>query len=304
MFFKIKMLGRFSLLREDNQPVEIESRKALELFCYLLLYRNRPHTREALAETIWGETSSSRSKKYIRQALWQIQSALGTPAAREIGPLILTDNEWVQINPDAKFCLDVADIETAYETVRDHHGKELQEEQFLKIKEATIQYQGDLLEGWFEDWCLFERERLQNIYLMMLDKCMGYCETHHAFEEALAFGENILRYDIARERTHRRMVRIYYMAGERTSAIRQYERCVATLQEELGVKPAKKTVELYERICEDHAHFLQPAFSQALTASSTPELITRLHHLEKMVDDFHRKVCEEIRTLEQSLKQA
>ena len=36
-------------------------------------------------------------------------------------------------------------------------------------------YRGDLLEGCYQDWCLFERERLQNAYLAMLDKLMVRC---------------------------------------------------------------------------------------------------------------------------------
>jgi len=302
MRFSIRLFGRFNLQQEDGTPFEIESRKALELFCYLLIYRNRPHSRDALAEVIWGETSSTRSKKYLRQALWQIQSALASHTNQEIQPLILTDGEWVQINPQTNLWLDVADFEETFNCVRDHHGKDLDEDGYLKLKKAIELYQGEMLEGWYEDWCLFERERLQNLYLGMLDKLMSYCEAHHVYEEALSFGEKILRYDVARERTHRRMVRIYYMAGERTAALRQYERCVTLLQEELGVKPAKKTVELYEQICQDNSHHLEQTPIQILAPVSTPELMDRLRHLEKMVDDFHEKVSEEIRIIEKTLK--
>jgi two-component SAPR family response regulator len=90
-------------------------------------------------------------------------------------------------------------------------------------------YHGDLLEDWFQDWCLYERERLQNIYLAALDKLMDYCEASRDYDAGLAYGTRILRHDLARERTHRRLMRLYYLAGDRTSALRQYDRCVQIL---------------------------------------------------------------------------
>lgn len=301
--FRIRLFGRFKLQQEDGTSYEIESHKAAELFCYLLIHRNRPHSREALAEVIWGESSTARSKKYLRQALWQIQSALTPSSHEDARPLLLTDGEWIQVNPQSEFWLDVAEFEDIYTCVRDHHGGDLDESGYLKLKQALDLYQGDLLEGWYEEWCLFERERLQNIYLSILDKLMVYCEAHQTYEEAIAFGENILRYDAARERTHRRMVRIYYKAGERTSALRQYERCVTCLKDELGVKPAKKTVELYELICQDNSYPVEQTPLFIIPPDTTPDILHRLRQLEKMVGDFHVKVTEEIRSLEQSLKQ-
>lgn len=41
------------------------------------------------------------------------------------------------------------------------------------------------------------------MYLAMLDKLIVYCEAHHKYEAGLACGNRILRYDRARERTHR-----------------------------------------------------------------------------------------------------
>ncbi len=61
-------------------------------------------------------------------------------------------------------------------------------------------YRGDLLEGWYQEWCLFERERLQNAYMLMLDKLMGYCEAHSEYEQGLVYGDLILRLDHASER--------------------------------------------------------------------------------------------------------
>jgi len=56
--------------------------------------------------------------------------------------------------------------------------------------------------GCYDDWCIFERERLQNIYLLMLDKLISYSAKHREYEAGQGYGYTILRYDRARERTH------------------------------------------------------------------------------------------------------
>ena len=51
------MFGRVAVLR-GGEPVSILS-KALELLCYLVLHRERAHTRETLAGLLWPDAPVS-----------------------------------------------------------------------------------------------------------------------------------------------------------------------------------------------------------------------------------------------------
>ncbi len=82
----------------------------------------------------------------------------------------------------------------------------------------------------------------------MSDKLMEYCEKRQEYERALLYGVRILRHEPARERTHRSLMRLLYMSGDRTAALRQYERCVAALRAELEVEPGRPTRALCEQI--------------------------------------------------------
>jgi hypothetical protein len=44
-----------------------------------------------------------------------------------------------------------------------------------------------------------------------------------------------------------RLMRLIYLAGDRTAARRRYEQCIAALSEELHVRPTKATTALFER---------------------------------------------------------
>jgi DNA-binding SARP family transcriptional activator len=207
----------------------------------------------------------------------------------------LVEPEWVQINPQAQLRTDVTILEDAYHQVEEVPGERLSTAQVITLQDATALYHGDLLEGWYVDWCLFERERLQNLYLALLDKLMGYCETNRLYECGLHYGMMILRYDQARERTHRRMMRLFYLAGDRTAALRQYTRCVAVLKTELNVPPAASTVSLYEQIRADilisagqvppSPTILSPHFSM-VPLSDVLAHLQQLHHSIQQTQHF------------------
>lgn len=245
---KVFLFGKFRMEVGTDLSQKIEPQKAKELLVYLLLNRDQPQPREQLAEVLWGEIPPEQSKGYLRKALWQLQSVLESCSGQDI---LLVDGEWLQINPDFRFWLDIDLFEQTFRHTQGIRGKELEERQATRIEDAVNTYQGDLLEGWYQDWCLYERERLQYLYLAMLDKLMDRCEAREYYEHGLMFGERILQYDRARERTHRRLMRLYYLAGDRTSALRQYRKCVTVLKEELDVEPANSTRLLYEMIRAD-----------------------------------------------------
>lgn len=316
------LFGKFSLSRDGHELHVLESPKLQELFCYLLLHRVTPHPREMLATLLWSESCTAQAKKYLRQALWHIQSALDEPCQCEQSRVLCVAPEWVRFNPDAELCLDVAIFDCACAKARGLAGRTLDAATACEINRAVELYRGDLLEGWYQDWCLCERERLQSLYLIMLDKLMSYCEAHQEYERGLDFGARSLRHDSARESTHRRLMRLYYHAGDRTAALRQYQRCAAALKAELDVKPAQRTATLYEQIRADNFESVPPMIGGSATsdaaladnelsanaASSTaatiplPELLEHLRQLGKVVAKIQQQVQQGIQTVETVLR--
>jgi DNA-binding SARP family transcriptional activator len=295
----VHLFGRFSAHCGET-AANLEGRKTQDLFCYLLLYRDTPHTREHLATQLWGDCSTSQSKSYLRKALWQLQSALDSLAdARRI---LFLEDAWVQISPEADLWLDVSTFEAAYRHVQGIPGADLSAEYFDLLKSAVNLYRGDLLLGCYEEWCLLNRERLQGMYLAMLDKLMGYCEVHQDYESGIEFGTRVLNYDQARERTHQRLMRLHYQVGDRTAALRQYEACAALLQRELNVSPDEYTIKLYQQIRAN-----QPINLDSLTTktpmdrsakASLSDLFARLQALQAALADAQDKLKQELQSIE------
>lgn len=298
----IRLFGKLSVECDQHALTGLELSKVQELFCYLLVNRDRSHAREALAGLLWGDSPTAKSKKYLRQALWQLQSALNG-ANEPVGQgLLVVGDEWVDMNSDSNLWIDVAAFQQAWNEFGSLPDRDLTDSAVEVLKEAAELYHGDLLEGWYHDWCIYERERLQSLYLEMLGKLMGYSEVHEDYQTGLAYGSRILHYDRAHERTHRRLMRMYYMAGDRTAALRQYQRCMAALDEELGVAPARSTKELYEQIKADRLEPVTLARGSVTDSAPLQGLLDRLHRLRRSLVETHRQLRQEIREVETFLK--
>jgi DNA-binding SARP family transcriptional activator len=172
-----------------------------------------------------------------------------------------------------------------------------------RLRAAFQLYKGDLLEGCYQDWCLFERERLQTIYLATLDRLICYSECNRLYEDALDYVAEVLRNDPARERAHRQAMRLHFARGDRSAAIRQYQRCVTALKCDLGVSPSSRTNRLLEKIqAGDPEDSLsespaEPSNSEK-DVSSLPEVLEDLKRLRSTLSTSLKQVQTDIQKVE------
>jgi DNA-binding SARP family transcriptional activator len=221
--------------------------------------------------------------------------------------LLLVEGEWLQIDPLFDFWLDIDVLEKAFRDSEGIRGRDLEEQQSKRIQSAVELYRGNLMQGWYQDWCLYERERLQFLYLAMLDKLMDHCEAHKTYEKGLIFGEKTLQYDRARERTYRRLMRLHYLAGDRTAALRQYQRCIIALKEELDVDPADRTRLLYEKIRADQLE--TPIQQNRITNKKGDEmdeplkmLFSHLNTLHQSLSQIQTQLAEDLKVIQGTIK--
>jgi len=248
---RISLFGVFEAEYEGEKLDAFRSCKEQQLFSYLVLYAGRRHPREKLACILAEPWEASPSRAYLRKVLWQLQQDLAILGGAEPSPLRV-EREWIQFVLDERIWVDVVAFEQAYAAVKGKPGYVLNTEHVRQLEAAVRLYKGDLLETCYKHWCVHEQQRLNHLYLVMLDKLMSACEVQHQYEQGISYGQRILSCDEAREQTHRKLMRLYYLAGERTAALRQYERCIAQLKEQLDVLPAEPTTVLYQYICADN----------------------------------------------------
>ncbi len=233
----------------DDQPSELKlPRMGQGLLAYLLLYRHRVHPREMLAGLFWGDRSEDRARGCLSTALWRLRCALEPEGVCRGTYLVTTPAGEVGFNQASNHWLDVAIFEERVGQVLARPFDALGKSDVHMIEHALQLYRGELLEGFYDDWALRERERMRLLYLNGLSYLMRYYKHHGVYNESLSYGHKILALDPLREEIHREMMRLYLEAGQRALAVQQYETCREILAAELGIPPMEETQALYAQI--------------------------------------------------------
>ena len=241
---EICLLGGLELSREGRILDPLPLRAARSLFAYLVLNRERAHTRDLLAGTLWPDFDDSRARRRLSQALWQIRTTVGDEDDR----YLIGTPDTIRFNPDADFVLDVDEFERR---LRESSQAESRSEETASLEAAVALYEGDLLAGFYDDWLLHDQDRLRTRFLGALERLTELAQSRGDFDGALVMARRLAQEHEFDEEAHRRVMRLAVLLGRHNEAIRQYEECRRILAEELGSTPSAETVELYEATIAD-----------------------------------------------------
>src|SRR5215213_8753659 len=96
-YLKLFVLGQPRLERNE-EPIELNLRKALALLVYLAV-SGQPHSRDAMATMLWPESDGREGRARLRRTLHRLQQAIGDDVL-DVGP------EAMRLHPHAGLWLD------------------------------------------------------------------------------------------------------------------------------------------------------------------------------------------------------
>lgn len=273
------------------------------LLAWLVLNRRKTHAREALAELFWGEQREDRARSCLSTALWRLRQAL-EPDGVTPGAYLISEATAVGFNGDSDHWLDVSAFEEGVGVLHrlDHTAHNAQA--WSRAEAAIGLYTGDLLEGFYDDWALRERERLRLLYLDSLAALLTHYTKIAALDEALRCGQLILTLDPLREDVHRELIRLHLRRGHRALALHQYEQCRIVLDDELGVEPMDETRALCAALLPSTAHAVRhspgcrPGPVAAPAASRRASVAASLRAAAASLDEARKTLLEAIRAAE------
>ena len=211
------------------------------LFAFLALNRPKTFTRDVLVGTFWPELPDPSARKRLRTALWRLRATLDEHVSSEEVVHVSRN----RLSASSEIDIDVDRFERGVRRGLDRIQKPTSGSKELSELEAALGvYRGDLLEGQYDDWCQSERERLRVLYLDTLECMTRRYACHGDWQAALNCGRRILERDPLREHIHREVMALYYLAGDRPRALRQFRQCRETLKEELDVAPMRSTLQV------------------------------------------------------------
>ncbi len=235
MSLKIHLLGQFKIQSKD-QRVELPSRPAQSLLAYLALNAGVTQRREKLASLLWPETRESNARSYLRQALWRIRKALESASLNPDDYLQISDIS-ITFNAQSDYWLDAEHL------LEQNDGHPVEE-----LVETVRLYRGELLPGFYDEWVVIERERLQTAYQQKMNTLLDRLIQDKQWEDALKWGEEWIRLGYSPEPAYRGMMSAYAGMGDQGMVSATYRRCVEAMERELGLEPSPETRKLYEQI--------------------------------------------------------
>jgi len=246
----LSLLGSPCLAR-DGAPIHLRSRKCIALLAYLAV-TGVSHARARLTALFWPESDTRRALGALRYTLWLLRKALQDA-------WLVVEREAIGLDGRERAAVDVIVYRDLLAQCRTH-GHPAQETCPAcrpLLAEAVDLYQGHYMAGFtlrdspeFDDWQRFEAQALRQEQAVALERLAQICAAQGDTEAAIACAQRRVALDALHEPTHRYLMRLYALSGQRATALRQYETCEAVLRTELGEPPERATTSLHQAIKE------------------------------------------------------
>jgi DNA-binding SARP family transcriptional activator len=225
---RLHLLGDWLLTAADGRT---ESAEQIELpsgpqHLIALLALNGRCARTHAAATLWPDCTDGVAAARLRAVLWRLRHRhTGVPPLLEIGDssLALADEVAVDVH---RF------LDCAESLIREP-------ERETEDAAVAILHSAELLPGWYDDWVLAARERLQYLRLGALDALAARRRLQHRSHEALQAARAAISIEPLHESAHRTIVQTHLDNGDLVEAVKHYQKFEAMLNRELGLPPSE-----------------------------------------------------------------
>lgn len=247
---RMRLLGGFAVWIGEREIPEAAfgRRKARSLLKLLALKPGRQLHRDQAMELLWPGLDASGAAAQLYKTIHHVRQAFGD-AEPGVSPesLLQLRDEVISLAAPGGVHTDI----DAFERL----GREARRLWSVgMLQRALSSYGGDLLPAdLYEDWTEQPRESLKQLHLeLLLELGEAHLGSGQLAEAADAFRQALAR-DEATEAAHRGLMRVYAAQGNRTRALRQFQRCAVALERELDVAPDGETARLHREIASGEA---------------------------------------------------
>jgi WD40 repeat protein/class 3 adenylate cyclase len=265
----------------DGKRVILSSRASQSLLAYLALTAGTSHRREKLAGMFWPDVSDEKARTYLRHELWRIRKAI---PAQELSPAdnyLLADEFTLTFNPHSDYWLDVAILEKP-------------EGDLQSLTSSLSLYQGELLPGFYDDWVVLERERLQTLFETKMERLVEKLVDAERWTAVQEQCERWLALGRASEPAYRALMLSYNARGDMAKVSATYQRCVEDLREQYDVEPSAETHALFNGLLKGAKvpQRIMPAQPSGTVTFLFTDIQGSTRLLDKLGEEYARSLAE------------
>jgi DNA-binding SARP family transcriptional activator len=242
----ITCFGRFTVQRQGTLVTPCSNRNSQAILRYLVAQPQHCESTEVLMELFWPNDAPDVARHKLHVAISSLRRMLNSPYVNQKGTgYLVCDNGVYELNTAVAIHIDVDDFVLAYQA-----GQHTTPPTAIEHYENACQlYIGPfLVEDLYADWSQIRREQLVQMYLTMCAALVEHCLANERYDPAIDWAGRILSENRCDEAAYRQLMRAYSATGRRTDALRQFQRCKRSLNEEMGIEPASETIALFQRL--------------------------------------------------------
>lgn len=194
---------------------------SMRLLVFVALANTKVDRRYA-AGSLWPVGTDKRAAGNLRSALWRLRCA-GID-------LVDSDKQGLLLRPGT-----VVDVNVVWEWAGRLASGTASPADLCAVNWHNAAL--DLLPGWYDDWVIFERERLRQRLLHALETLSQHLVAVERYTEAVEAALCAISADPLRESATRALIEAHLAEGNLVDARRAYDRHRAIVRRELGVEP-------------------------------------------------------------------
>jgi DNA-binding SARP family transcriptional activator len=226
--FHLSLLHSWSL-RRDGESFHVAPRQQ-RLITALAL--RGPRLRSYLVGLLWPEHPDNRALENLRVSLHMV--------CHDIPGLVVNAGPMLSLSDRV-----VVDLHRIWANTQ-HLEREIIREDASSFLHCLRD--AELLPGWYEDWVVFEQNRLHQDRLRALTKIAHVSYSRGQYELAAEAAEAALEVEPLYESAVRLLVQAQAQQGDIASAVQVFERFQRKLVQDMGLRPSQEALKLIARV--------------------------------------------------------
>ncbi|MGM0446394.1 MAG: BTAD domain-containing putative transcriptional regulator, partial [Bacillota bacterium] len=249
---RIETLGRFRLFRGriTVNDTDWKRKKARKLFKIFITNQNELISKERLAEMISPKKDQKSAIRDFKVALNTLNNVIEPDREKRATPYFINKhNSRYGLNPKATIEIDKNKFEDLIKKGLKNAKLNKTDQAINNLSDATSLYKGDYLPNCvYQDWSREVRERYKQLFIQGAEVLAELHYKKSNYQKAIETAEKIIAEETTVEKSYQIIMKSYNMMGERSQALKSYQRCVVNLDKELSVVPTKKTNKIHQEI--------------------------------------------------------
>lgn len=241
---QVSCFGKFRVvITKTGKEISWRTRKALELFAYLVDLEGKPVERRVLLEQLWPDNAPNNEVAMLHNMIYSIRKELRSRP--ELNNLIQYKGH--------QYCLDTSLIEVDLESKKQicKLAEAGNAEKLYEHRETLLKHWGAYLKEVDGTWCMARRTYFERTYGKACTLLAAYCRKRRDFETEASCWSAYMAADRYSEEAVAGLLRCYANMGERHQMQRVFESSQKIFREELGIELDTEIVRIYEQGLKD-----------------------------------------------------